>query len=106
MKKRVSIYIDEDVWDNFKEDSWKRRKSASALIEEILRGDLPVIPSEKSGAVVVMRDTVEAVIEDVDLELENNKLLEKRKKIADLKESLSWNGGYSKNKQLGKKEAK
>ena len=105
MKKRVSIYIDSDAWEVLKDEAWKRRKSASAFLEEIITGDLPVVPSEKTGVALVSRQAVEE-IDDIDIETENKKLLEKREKISNLKENLSWNGGYSKNRQLGKKEAR
>ena len=37
MKKRVSIYIDEDVWERAKNLAWSERKSASCLVEEVLK---------------------------------------------------------------------
>ena len=105
MKKRVSIYIDEGAWEVLKEEAWSRRKSASAFLEEIITGDLPVLPSEKTGIALISRRAVEE-IDDIDIEAENKKLLEKREKISNLKETISWQGGYSKSKQLGKKWAK
>ena len=38
MKKRISIYIDEDVWKSVQDQAWDERVSASALVEEVLRG--------------------------------------------------------------------
>ena len=86
MKKRVSIYIDDLVWENVKEHAWKVRKSASQYLEDILDGDVSVIPTKESGRTLIKREVVEAVIED-----EDKKLIEKRKKIADLKSSLTEN---------------
>ena len=36
MKKRISIYIDGDVWEGVKDQAWKERMSASAFLEQVL----------------------------------------------------------------------
>ena len=84
-KKRVSIYIDEGVWDSIKEEAWRLRTSASALLEQIACGDRPVVPLFDTGLMLANRDSVESV---VDLETE------KSKKIAELKANLSDNDRY------------
>jgi len=38
MKKRISIYIDEVVWDDLKERAWESRKSASSYLEGLITG--------------------------------------------------------------------
>jgi hypothetical protein len=38
MKKRVTIYIDECVWDDVKESAWKSRVSASQYLEDLVTG--------------------------------------------------------------------
>ena len=88
MKKRVSIYIDDVVWENVKEHAWKVRKSASQYLEDILDGDVSVLPTKESGKALVDREDIESII---DIEDENNKLIEKRKKVAALKSSLAEN---------------
>ena len=40
MKKRVSIYIDSELWDNVKERAWRGRVSASEYISGLLRDDI------------------------------------------------------------------
>ena len=40
MKKRVSVYIDEELWEWTKEAAWSMRISASALFEKLVRGEV------------------------------------------------------------------
>ena len=121
MKKRVSIYIDGDVWDNFKEDAWKRRKSASALIEEILSGlvteETTLRNSEgASKAPVVQMDNKKTIrqkkieeVRDKDLTPKISKsdqeMLEMAQELINKKRPdslMGFNGGYSKEAQLKK----
>lgn len=96
-KRRVSIYIDEDFWEHCKEQAYQSRMSASAMIQKVLDGDIVIKFPKDHRLVTVEREKVEAVIDDVDLEAENEKLMEKRKKVAELKNSVSeFTGGYSK----------
>ena len=92
-KKRVSIYIDEDVWDYIKEEAWKLRTSASGLLEEIACGDRPVVPIKETGLMIAHKESVEALV-DVDLESENLKLIEKRKKVEQLKSDIAKTNSY------------
>ena len=103
MKKRVSIYIDDLVWENVKEHAWKQRKSASQLLEDILDGDALMVPLKESGSVLVKKALIDSVIEEVDLEVENEELIEKRKKIDELKSGLQFHDPQPKAKWKGAK---
>jgi len=96
MKKRVSIYIDEGVWKNVKECAWSARKSASGYLEALIRGAGYVVGGSEFSKRLSGQSR-----EGVDIEAANEKLrswqAEKGIKPA------SWVGGYSKDKQLGKK---
>jgi hypothetical protein len=88
MKKRVSIYIDVDAWENLKEHAWHNRKSASAYLEDLITGEIP-FKSEYE-----LREKVNTVKEI---------LKEKPKKLIKSKEDVAkFTGGYSKEKQLSK----
>ena len=41
MKKRVTIYIEGELWDNVKDRAWRGNVSASEYISGLLRGDVP-----------------------------------------------------------------
>ncbi len=84
MKKRVSIYIDEDAWENLKEHAWRSRTSASAYLEGLICGEVPFQ-------------------RHLDTECENVVLKEAVVKVSD---AVQFSGGYSKEVQLGKKWAK
>ena len=104
MKKRVSIYIDGDVWDNFKEDAWKRRKSASALIEEILKSASKAPVVQMDNKKTIRQKKIEEV-KDKDLTPKISKsdqdMLERAQRLAANKQ-VEWRGGYSKEAQLKK----
>ena len=110
MKKRVSIYIDGDVWDNFKEDAWKRRKSASALIEEILKGASKAPVVQMDNKKTIRQKKIEEV-KDKDLTPKISKsdqeMLERAQELINKKRPdslMGFNGGYSKESQLKKKK--
>ena len=103
MKKRVSIYIDDLVWENVKEHAWRQRKSASQFLEDVLDGDTLVAPLKESGSVLVKKELIDSVIDEVDIEAENEKLIEKRKKITELKAGLQFHKPQPKAKWKGAK---
>jgi len=53
MKKRISIYIDGDLWEDVKTESWRRSHetktgvSASQFTEDALRSFLSILPGAK-----------------------------------------------------------
>ena len=101
MKKRVSIYIDDNLWDDIKESAWRDKLSASAWIAKRLmfawqvdesagyfsdsEGAKALEPNKKINSAI--RGMVNALAdEDVDLEAEelrqaNERLLKKRTEI-------------------------
>jgi len=52
MKKRVSLYIDSELWDSVKERAWCGRVSASEYISGLLRGDI-----SPSGSAEVFKES-------------------------------------------------
>jgi len=98
-KKRVSLYIDEEVWDYVKEEAWRLKMSASALFTKFVKGelsyegsysreDLDFVASKCMKA--AREDTLDAASEIIEEDIEdmNAKLLEKRKKVAELKKAV------------------
>jgi len=122
MKKRVSIYIDGDVWARIKECAWEERMSASAFIEAKLMFARDEAVGKDEQVDSANRDEPsEKTIREKKIELSKGKdlrpkispsdeqmLREKMEVIAKKKpESLTgWVGGYSKGRQLGKRGAK
>ena len=39
-KIRVTIYIDEGVWERVKNEAWSQKQSASRLVEELISNQL------------------------------------------------------------------
>lgn len=95
MKKRISIYIDEDVWKDLKDTAWRLHVSASAYLEDLVRKHSGVTIS---GGYEVPSDDWRSTKESmavVDLDAENAKLLEKRNyggKLVITKEELEKGG--------------
>jgi hypothetical protein len=48
MKKRVTIYIDEDLWVEVKHRAWELKKSASGYLSDLFIYDL-LISGESGG---------------------------------------------------------
>lgn len=61
MKKHVTIYIDDGVWEAAKEDAWEGRISASKFIEDLLRLAHLRIGSESKAEKVDVEPPVEIV---------------------------------------------
>ena len=80
MKKRVSIYIEEGVWEDLKGRAWEAKKSASSYLEGLITG-LKAPPND----VAILEKNIEQ--RDDEIEAANAKLMENRKKIAELKSS-------------------
>ena len=66
-KKRVSIYINEEIWDRIKEDAWKDRVSASFFLEQLVLGERDVYGKTvfNEVAVAAMIDSKLEVVEKI-----------------------------------------
>ena len=42
MKKKVTVTIDEGIWEKFSELKWDKRKSVSEMVEELIRANLKI----------------------------------------------------------------
>jgi len=122
MKKTVSVSLDEGILEWAKERSWEERKSMSRFIEEMISlsikrpevtADPPVYDNIEAKPKEPVQKYGMTLNPKVDIEFENMKLIEKRKKVAELKSSLAENDRYqslqgvrplSKASQLGKKD--
>ena len=107
MKRRVTIYIEDELWDNVKDRAWRGKVSASEYISELLRGDLapkgkPLVEvfkesvSEKVGVNSDGIDIYEAQ-KKLDAEKANRNIKEEKIKLV-----RSQIRSYSKAQQLGK----
>ena len=68
MKKRISIYIDGDLWEDVKTESWRRSHatktlfSASQFTEDALRSFLSILPGSGS----ILKDELDDPVLDSD----------------------------------------
>jgi len=108
-KKRVSIYIDSELWDSVKEGAWRRRISASALFEKLVRGEIAFGDHVRvEDAMEVVKETAYKFKERGEREIKSRvaaSILDKDE-LAILERAQSnipFKGGYSKAQQVGKK---
>jgi len=113
MKKRISIYIDEGVWDKLKEAAWVARKSASAYLGDVINGvvDVPELIADDVHEVRDKLSKAEDMLRKVQgqaeldaaraaKEIKSDTIERSRERIQSLTGHV---GGFSKNKQVGKK---
>ena len=96
-KKRVSIYIEGDTWDHIKNEAWRLRTSASALLTSIIRGE-----TKLAGTVSVAE--VKSKVGETGSQVE----LDKKRKGRDIKKErirslTGFSGSFSKSRQLNKR---
>jgi len=101
-KKRVSIYIEGDTWDHIKNEAWRLRTSASALLTSIIRGE-----TKLAGTVSVAE--VKSKVGETLEELGGSQVeLDKKRKGRDIKKErirslTGFSGSFSKSRQLNKR---
>lgn len=111
MKKRVSVYLDEAIWEKVKDDAWKMRISASALFEKLVKGEAEVVDNAVRLAV---DDAIAAGTEVVEEMVGQQKVAVLSSVLSDEEMDILEKGEkkrkekfipYSKDRQLGKKGA-
>ena len=96
-KKRVSIYIEGDTWDHIKNEAWRLRTSASALLTSIIRGE-----TKLAGVKSKVGETLEELVRINQVELD------KKRKGRDIKKErirslTGFSGSFSKSRQLNRR---
>ena len=119
MKKRVSVYIDEELWDWTKEKAWEMRISASALFEKLVRGEVAfgehikfkdaeqlISDGIDEMEVKIKKDVANSIgaeIDEVEILAKGQAELEAIRKEQGIKSATGFSGGYSKDHQTRKK---